>query len=46
MDSFKEHEVELTGSKVQAHIPEGMTHEQEFENTEQVLPVFLEFIKS
>lgn len=46
VDSFKEYEDELTGSKVQARILEGMTHEQEFENIKQVLPIILDFIKS
>jgi pimeloyl-ACP methyl ester carboxylesterase len=46
VNSFKEYKDELSGSKVQARILEGMTHEQEFENIEQVLPIILDFIKS
>ena len=42
---FKEYEKELPYSKVQVRLFEGMTHEQEFENIEQVLPVIMEFIR-
>jgi pimeloyl-ACP methyl ester carboxylesterase len=46
MESFKEYEKELPGSNVQVHILEGMTHEQEFEKIDQVLPIILDFIRS
>jgi pimeloyl-ACP methyl ester carboxylesterase len=46
MDSFMECQEELHASNVQAHIFEGMTHQQEFDNIDQVLPVILGFIKS
>lgn len=42
---FKEYEKELPCSKVQVRLFKGMTHEQEFENIEQVLPVMLEFFR-
>jgi pimeloyl-ACP methyl ester carboxylesterase len=42
---YKEYEKELAYSRVQVRLFEGMTHEQEFKNIEQVLPVILEFIR-
>jgi pimeloyl-ACP methyl ester carboxylesterase len=46
MESFKEYEEELPGSNVQVRMFEGMNHEQEFNNIEQVLPVIMDFIRS
>jgi len=46
LESFREYEEELPGSNVQVRMLEGMNHEQEFENIDQVLPVILEFVKS
>jgi pimeloyl-ACP methyl ester carboxylesterase len=45
MESYKEHEAEIPGSKVQVHLLEGLNHEQEFENIDQVLPIMLEFLR-
>jgi pimeloyl-ACP methyl ester carboxylesterase len=45
MESLKEYEEELPGSNVHVRVLEGMTHWQEFENMDQVLPVVLTFIK-
>ncbi len=42
---YKVYEEELPRSKVQVRLFEGMTHEQEFDNIGQVLPVILEFIR-
>lgn len=46
LESFKEYKEELPGSNVQVRMLEGMNHEQEFENMDQVLPVILDFVKS
>ena len=46
LESYREHEEEIPGSKVQVHLLEGLNHEQEFNNIEQVLPVILEFVNS
>jgi pimeloyl-ACP methyl ester carboxylesterase len=46
MDSYRNYQEELQGSKVQVRILEGMTHEQEFDEIEKVLPVILEFVRS
>lgn len=46
MDSFREYQEELCDSRVQVRIFEGMTHEQEFANIEQVLPCILSFLRS
>ncbi len=46
MNSLMEYQEKLPDSKVQAHIIDGMTHEQEFENIDQVLPLILDFIRS
>jgi len=46
MESYKEFENEIQISKVQVRMFEGMTHAQEFENIEQVLPMILNFIES
>ena len=44
MESYKRYETKLPGSKVQAHILEGFTHPQEFDEIDRVLPVWLTFI--
>lgn len=46
MESLKEYEEQIHGSQIQVRIIEGMDHEQEFENIEQVLPVILDFVRS
>ena len=46
MAGFMEYQEDLPVSKVQVRIFEGMTHVQEFENTDQTLPVILNFIRS
>jgi pimeloyl-ACP methyl ester carboxylesterase len=46
MESLKEYEGQIHGSQIQVRIIEGMNHEQEFENIEQVLPVILDFVRS
>jgi pimeloyl-ACP methyl ester carboxylesterase len=43
MESFKEYEEEIPRSKVQVCILEGLNHEQEFKEIDQVLPVILAF---
>lgn len=45
METYHRYKEEIPGSKVQVHIMEGMNHEQEFNNIEQILPVILSFIK-
>jgi pimeloyl-ACP methyl ester carboxylesterase len=45
IDSFREYQEDLPVSKVQVRIFEGMTHAQEFESTDQILPAILNFIK-
>lgn len=45
MESYKKYEAEIPGSKVQAHIFDDMTHEQEFNETDRVLPMILGFIR-
>ena len=46
LESYREYETEIPHSKVQVHLLEGLNHEQEFNNIEQVLPVILEFVNS
>jgi pimeloyl-ACP methyl ester carboxylesterase len=46
MESLKDYKGQIDGSQIQVRIIEGMNHEQEFENVEQVLPVILNFIRS
>jgi pimeloyl-ACP methyl ester carboxylesterase len=46
LESYREYEPEIPHSKVQVHLFEGLNHEQEFENIEQVLPVILTFINA
>jgi pimeloyl-ACP methyl ester carboxylesterase len=46
MDSVMEYQEDLPISKVQVRIFEGMTHAQEFESIDQILPAILNFIKS
>ncbi len=46
MDSFKAYEDSLRDSNVCTLIFEGLTHEQEFEETDNVLPAMLAFIKA
>ena len=46
MESLKDYEGQIDGSQIQVRIIEGMNHEQEFENVEQVLPVILDFVRS
>ena len=45
LESYKEYEAEIPGSKVQVHLLEGLNHEQEFENIDRVLPIILEFLR-
>lgn len=45
MESMNEYEKEIPGSNVQVRILKGMTHEQEFEKIDQVLPVILDFVR-
>ena len=45
LESYRKYEAELPDSQVQVHILEGLNHEQEFKNMEQVLPVILDFIR-
>ena len=46
MESLKDYEGQIHGSQIQVRIIEGMNHEQEFDNIEQVLPVILDFVRS
>lgn len=46
LDSYKECQSALKGSKVQVHMIEGMTHIQEFTEIDQVFPVLLAFTKA
>ena len=46
LESYREYETEIPHSKVQVHLLEGLNHEQEFENIEQVLPVILAFLNA
>ena len=46
MDSFRKYKDSLKGSRVQAHIIEGFTHPQEFDEIDQVLPVVLAFMSA
>lgn len=46
MDSIREYERVLTGSRVQTYIAEGKTHEQVFEDIDEALPIVLAFIQS
>jgi pimeloyl-ACP methyl ester carboxylesterase len=46
MESLKDYEGQIHGSQIQVRIIEGMNHEQEFGNIEQVLPVILDFVRS
>lgn len=45
MESFNEYEKEIPGSNVQVHILKALTHGQEFENIDQVLPFILDFVR-
>jgi pimeloyl-ACP methyl ester carboxylesterase len=45
METYHRYKDEIPSSKVQVHIMDGMSHEQEFNNIEQVLPIILSFIK-
>jgi hypothetical protein len=45
MESFRIHKAEIPNSKVNAHIIQGLNHEQEFKDIEQVLPVILDFVR-
>lgn len=45
LKSYKEHKTEIPGSKVQVHLLQGLNHEQEFNNIEQVLPIILDFLR-
>ncbi len=45
LESFRKYEAEIPDSTVSVRIIEGLTHEQEFDNIEQVLPVVLDFIR-
>jgi hypothetical protein len=46
LESYREHEAEIPGSKVQVHILEGLNHEQEFTEIDKVLPIILDFVRS
>ncbi|RJP54921.1 MAG: hypothetical protein C4583_01450 [Anaerolineaceae bacterium] len=45
LESYREYEAEIPGSKVQVHLLEGLNHEQEFNNIKQVLPRILDFLR-
>ena len=46
LESYREYESEIPGSKVQVHLLEGLNHEQEFTEIDKVLPIILDFIRS
>jgi len=46
MESYRKYEVEIPGSNVQPRILDGMTHEQEFNEIDRVLPMILDFIRT
>ena len=46
MDSYMEYKEAIQGSKIQVHVLEGLTHEQEVGEIERVLPVILAFVRS
>jgi pimeloyl-ACP methyl ester carboxylesterase len=43
MDSYRQYKGSLPGSKVQVYVLEGLTHEQEVAEIDQVLPIILAF---
>lgn len=45
MESFNQYKEQISASKVQVQIVDGLTHVQEFDNIEQALPFILSFIK-
>ncbi len=45
MESYKQYEMEMPGSKVQVRILDGMTPGQEFNEIDRVLPIILDFIR-
>jgi pimeloyl-ACP methyl ester carboxylesterase len=45
LESYREYETEIPGSKVQVRMLEGMNHEQEFTEIDKVLPVILKFVR-
>ena len=45
LESLRKYEKEIPNSKVSVRVIKGLTHEQEFNNIEQVLPVILEFVR-
>ena len=46
MESLQEYQASLMGSRVQAHIVEGLNHEQVFEEIDRVFPILLAFTRS
>lgn len=46
LETLKEYEQELPRSKVQVRIIEGLNHEQEFNEIDQILPAILDFLRS
>ena len=46
LDSVREYESSLKGSRVQLHIVEGLNHEQVFEEIDRVFPTLLAFTQS
>jgi pimeloyl-ACP methyl ester carboxylesterase len=45
MESFNEYEKEIPDSNVQVRILKGLTHGQEFESIDEVLPFILDFVR-
>ncbi len=45
MDSIKEYEGALVGSKVQVHVVDGLDHNQSIDQIDIVLPTLLAFSK-
>ena len=46
MESLKEFEASLVGSKVQAQVLEGLNHEQVFDDIDRVFPTLLAFTRA
>jgi pimeloyl-ACP methyl ester carboxylesterase len=45
LDTYREHKTEILASKVQVHFLEGLNHEEEFNNIDQVLPLIQAFLR-
>ena len=46
MDSLREREASLSGSRVQVRVVEGLDHDQAFDEIDRVFPVMLAFTRA